>query len=255
MLKLKNWVKGLCLFCVAVLFVACVSTEKHDPNFLGDFPVQDLGKIMGATVRRVKRTLKPAELSFTFNPRSNIVSVHHKFLGENVWINLSEENRTVFINAIHQYLSEYKEKKLGEGNNRKKGYFGKTPIYMKWGLFAAARAGKPTLRFEYELIKPKGRPYFIVGATTTKSFQGGANSPAIRIALSPAKCQDMLVLLKQKNLQKLVDDLQKEYEEFDMKEGFEEDEEFEVMKEIENSSTESDDSIDEDEADAEFNID
>lgn len=245
---LKKILSGLLL--LVVLF-SCASTKKVDPNFLGDFDPQPLDSVMAAIVTRTAKTLKPRELTLVFSPRENVVQIHHRFMGENVWLYFNEQGRKVLIDSMETYLAEYKAGKLTAANSKKKAYFGKTSAYIRWGLWGAAHQAKPTVRCEYDLVPPKNRPYFIIGNATVGAGDG-ANSPAVRIALSPAKCKDMIELLKQENLMKLVQELQKEYEKFDVNENDEDG--FEVIKKIEENAVEDDSDISDDEEDADFEI-
>ena len=52
--------------------------------------------------------------------------MHHKFLGDNIWVNLSEENRKVIVESMEKYIEAYKTKTLRYKDDKKKAYFGKT---------------------------------------------------------------------------------------------------------------------------------
>lgn len=210
----KNVIK---LMLFLVLVASCASSpKKKNPNFLGDFDAIQLPQIMMASVSRINSSLKPKNISFVFEPKTNIVSFHHRYLGDNIWIALNYENRQALIEAINKYLNAFQDRSLVSANNKKKAFFGKTTVFMSWGLLAVAHTAKPDLRFEYQLFGEKKLPYFIL-ATRTQSALGkdSANSPAIRLALSPAKCQDLLKRLEQENLVKIVADMEKEFNEYE----------------------------------------
>ena len=238
------------LVCVFVVFAfSCKTVQKKDENFLGDFDPVSLDKVMAAIVPRVKKELSPREFSFLFEPRTNTLAFHHRYIGDNIWISLDYDARQIMIKAINQYLEAFKNGELNETNDKKKALFGQTPSYMKWGLLGLAHEAKPTLRFEYQLVGKKKLPYFIVAAATQKALRSDANSPAIRIALSPAKCQEFLQRLDQENLLKLVKEMQAEFEKFAPEDGFGSDT---AASEIEKNSSESNKSVDPDEAEFGF---
>ncbi|MEL3907539.1 MAG: hypothetical protein P1P64_00805 [Treponemataceae bacterium] len=234
---MKNrFFKLLALFLVFVSF-SCASTKKEDKNMLGEFNSVNMGKIMVAVVPRIKTELSPRDVTFVFSPKTNLVSFHHRFMGDNIWVTLNYEERQVMIEAIKKYMQAYKNGELTEKNNKKKAYFGKTSSYMAWGLLGITHKAKPILRFEYQQFGAKKLPYFIVATATHTSIDDDmeANSPAIRLALSPAKCQEFLLRLYQDNLQKIVDELQADFEkfapdpEFDINEGAEKNEDEKTM--------------------------
>lgn len=246
---MKKWF--MCMAVLAVFFVSsCKTAPKKDENFLGDFDAVSLDPIMAAVVPRTKKVLSPRELSFVFAPRTNIVSFHHKYLGDNIWISLDYENRQQLIAAINTYLDAWQHKTLTAQNNKKKAYFGKTAAFMDWGLFGIVHKAKPVLRFEYQLIGEKQLPYFIIGNATTKELskdaEQAANCPAVRIALSPAKCQEFLKILDQKTLLGIVADMQADFEEY------EPNSEFDIQSSIDKEASETDESISPDEAEFEF---
>lgn len=216
-----------------VLFsVSCKTVpKKNDPNFLGDFAPKEIAKVMAGTVKRTKNEIKPAEYTFVFAPRSNNMIIHHKFLGDNIWITLTEANRQVISNAMTRYIEEYKAKNINSKNDKKKAYYGKTRIELSWGLLGAGRTGNATLRCEYQLITDN-RPYFIL-ANTTEANKEGAGCPAMRMAFSPAQCADIIEILNQDNLKKYVQELQKEFDKY----GLDETEDFKTN--VEKSSKES----------------
>lgn len=199
---------------LAVLGGACASTsKKHDPDFLGNYPVQSLGVLHLNIVKRYSNDLLPRDVSFIFEPSTNSVKFHHKMMGDNIWISLKQNERTLLREGIERYLAAFAEKTLSPEGAKKKNAFGKTDILMTWGLFGSAHEAYPTLRFDYQFITPQ-RPYFILANATTPA-DDGANSPAIRIAISPAQCQDVLKVLDEQALLQLVKELKAEYEKYD----------------------------------------
>ncbi len=216
-MKIKKTILAM-LIAISIIssFTACTTVKKKDPNYLGDFDPQSIGKLMAGTVTRVKKQIKPTELKFVFFPRTNIMEIHfrNKTTIDNVWICLDQKDRETISAGINQFLKEYEEQTLSVENNKKKALFGKTEISLAWGLFGATRSTNPTLRCEYELLT-KNRPYFILG-NAMKGDGKGANCPALRIALSPAQCDDMLRVLDQKNLLKIVESLQSKFEKYDI---------------------------------------
>ena len=88
----------------AIMFLAflgsCKTVPKNDPNFLGDFSPVDLGTLIGGSVKRTKEEIKPTEFKFTFYPRTNIVSIQHKFLIDQVEIFLDQAEREKLIKAL-----------------------------------------------------------------------------------------------------------------------------------------------------------
>lgn len=208
-----------CCFLIAVISAvllceACTSISKKDnPDFLGDYPPQFLGRMRLNVVKRYSDTLLPRDISFIFEPQINTVKFHHKLLGDNIWIYLTKDNRVALQQAIKQYLTAFDEKNLTPEGAKKKSAFGKTDVFMTWGLVGAAHEAVPTLRFDYQFITPQ-RPYFILANATVQSVDG-ANCPAIRIAISPAQCKDILKILDEQSLLNLVAELKIEYEKFD----------------------------------------
>ena len=199
---------------IVFLSGACASTsKKHDPDFLGDYPVQSLGVLHLNIVKRYSNELLPRDISFVFEPATNTVKFHHKMMGDNIWISLKKKERALLREAIEQYLAAFANKTLTPDGAKKKGAFGKMDIFMTWGLFGGAHEVRPTLRFDYQFITPQ-RPYFILANATTQA-NDGANCPAIRIAISPAQCQDVLKALDEPALLQLVEELKAEYGKYD----------------------------------------
>jgi len=76
---------------IVFLSGACASTsKKHDPDFLGNYPVQSLGVLHLNIVRRYSNDLLPRDVSFVFEPSTNLVKFHHKMMGDNIWISLKK---------------------------------------------------------------------------------------------------------------------------------------------------------------------
>ena len=206
----------LLLATLGIVFLsgACASTsKKHDPDFLGNYPVQSLGVLHLNIVKRYSNDLLPRDISFVFEPSTNTVKFHHKMMGDNIWISLKKKERALLREAIAQYLTAFADKTLTPEGAKKKGAFGKTDILMTWGLFGSAHEAYPTLRFDYQFITPH-RPYFILANATTRA-DDGANCPAIRIAISPAQCQDVLKALDEPALLQLVEELKADYDKYD----------------------------------------
>ena len=205
----------------AVMFLvflgSCKTVPKNDPNFLGDFSPVELGTLIGGSVKRIKEEIKPTEFKFTFFPRTNIVSIQHKFMIDKVEIFLDQTDREILIKAMETYISSYNDKNLSAANAKKQAFFGKTKIFMSWGLFVGgAHEAEPTLRAEYQLLS-ENKPYFILGNATTKAIgeRDDASCPALRLAFSPAQCEDLIELLKQDNLVKIVEGMQKDFDRFE----------------------------------------
>lgn len=188
-------------------------SKKHDPDFLGNYPIQSLGLLHLNLVKRYSTTLLPRDVSFVFESSTNSIKFHHKMMGDNIWISLKKKDRELLCNAINQYLAAFANKTLTPNGAKKKAAFGKTDVLMTWGLLGSAHRTYPALRFEYQFITSK-RPYFILATATTQA-NDGANSPAIRIAVSPAQCKDLLNVINEPALLKLVEELKAEYEKFD----------------------------------------
>ena len=91
---------------------SCKTVHKNDPNFLGDFSPIELGTLIGGSVKRTKDEIKPTEFKFTFYPRTNIVSIQHKFMVDNVEMFLDKADREILINAMENYIASYNDKNL-----------------------------------------------------------------------------------------------------------------------------------------------
>ena len=207
----------LSTFMFLIVLGSCKTVPKNDPNFLGDFSPVDLGTLIGGSVKRTKEEIKPTEFKFTFYPRTNIVSIQHKFMIDKVEIFLDQADREILIKAMETYIASYNDRNLSAANAKRKAFFGKTKVYMTWGLFGGgAHEAEPTLRAEYQLLS-ENKPYFILGNATTKAIgeKDDANCPALRLAFSPAQCEDFIEFLKQENLLKIVEDMQKDFDRFE----------------------------------------
>lgn len=219
---------------IAFLSGACASTsKKHDPDFLGNYPAQSLGVLHLNIVKRYSNDLLPRDVSFIFESTTNTVKFHHKMMGDNIWISLKKNERALLREAIERYLTAFADKILTPEGSKKKGAFGKIDVVMMWGLFGSAHEAYPTLRFDYQFITPH-RPYFILANATTQTSDG-ANCPAVRIAISPAQCKDVLKVLDEQAILQLVEGLKAEYEKYD-----EFDSTTSTVKNIENSPEGSD---------------
>jgi len=74
---------------------------------------------------------------------------------------LDKADREILINAMENYIASYNDKNLSTTNAKRKAFFGKTKVYMTWGLFGGgAHEAEPTLRAEYQLLSGN-KPYFI----------------------------------------------------------------------------------------------
>ncbi|CEM61380.1 hypothetical protein DWQ65_07910 [Treponema phagedenis] len=213
--------------CVAGIFSSCASTKKEklaEPNY----PMQKLGAIRANTVNRVNKQLSPKVFSFLFIPTTNLVQMHHKFMGDNIWVDLTAEGRAAMIEAMNKYIEEYEAKKLTKENDKKKAYFGKADMLVTWGVLGGAHEAMPTVRFEYQFITPK-RPYFIIGNATTASSDGN-NCPAMRMAFSPAQCKQVIEYLKQENIDAMMEAVKADFDKFDI------DDTDKTFEELENQS-------------------
>ena len=81
----------LSTFMFLIVLGSCKTVPKNDPNFLGDFSPVDLGTLIGGSVKRTKEEIKPTEFKFTFFPRTNIVSIEHKFMIDKVLLMQKEK--------------------------------------------------------------------------------------------------------------------------------------------------------------------
>ncbi|MGP1576281.1 MAG: hypothetical protein ACTTH7_02145 [Treponema sp.] len=216
---------------ILTAIMGCASSPAtDDPDFLGDFPPQNLGTLHLNIVKRFSNDLAPRNVSFIFEPTTNLIRFHHKFMGDNIWIYLDKDDRCALKKAIETYLTDFKTQQLTSEGAKKKGSFGTTRSAMSWGIFGSAHSTLITVRFEYRFITPQ-RPYFII-ASDTESSEDGYSSPAICLAVSPAQCKDFLTVVSDDMLIELVNTLRSEHEKFDS------DEESNPIEDIEKSSEE-----------------
>lgn len=209
--------KILFSFLLFAFFCGCKTLSKKEKSTLGNFPPKRLGTVSASTVKRNTKELLPREYSFLIIPENNKLRIHHKLLGDNIWIFFSEDNRKVFISAMEKYLETYKN---GLKAPPKKAYFGKIQGEMIWGVLNAAHSAEPPIRFEYDHLK-NGRPYFIIANKTVKSEKDGANCPAICAAFSPAQCRKVLELIGEKNITAVIQELKTAFERYDDESEFE----------------------------------
>ena len=213
---MKEYHKAALLAAVFLAFVFCEScstVQKSDElPVAAEYPPELLGVSHLNIVSRFNGALLPREVTFIFDASSNTTKFHHKMLGDNIWVQLSQENRAVMRKAMQSYLDAFMQHSLSQEQANRKGFFGTTDVYMTWGLFGTSHEAYPTLRFEYQFITPS-RPYFIIATATTEG-SGEFNSPALRIAVSPLQCKDILAFIEEKNLRELTEKIKNEYEKF-----------------------------------------
>ncbi|MGP1439998.1 MAG: hypothetical protein ACTTJ3_04565 [Treponema sp.] len=201
------------------LFFNCYTTKKTTKEDNLSLPLRRLGKITASIVKRNSKELLPREYSFVLITQNGKLRIHHKLLGDNIWIFIEEKDRKTLISAIENYLENYKQG--FHRDNKKKAYFGKVPSQMVWGLLNAAHAAEPTMRFEYEYLK-NGKPYFIIANATVESIKKDSNCPAVKIAFSPAQCKKVLALIGEENISSVVQSIKKDFEQYDEDDDFEE---------------------------------
>ena len=213
-MKLYHRTTALVLvFFAAVFLASCNTVQKSDElHVAADYPPELLGVSHLNIVSRFTGTLLPRDVTFVFDASSNTTKFHHKMLGDNIWVYLSETNRAVMRKAMQSYLDSFMQHTLGQEHANQKGFFGTTDVFIHWGLFGASHEAFPTLRFEYQFITPS-RPYFIIATATTEG-SNESNSPALRIAVSPLQCKDILALIEERNLRELAEKIKNEYEKF-----------------------------------------
>ena len=222
------------MMSLAVIFLlfSCNTINKNTKKTLS-LPPRKIGVLTAAIVKRNTKTLLPRDFSLVLITKTETLRIHHKLLGDNVWIFFPPKERKKLIMAMEEYLKNYKEG-FDEGK-RTKAYFGKEKIQMVWGLLNVAHKAYPTMRFEYELLK-NNRPYFIIANATVESEKNDANSPALKIALSPKQCRLLLNLINDDAISLIVQNLKNDFEEYDEQEDndFETNEESSEDVEIEN---------------------
>ena len=65
---------GIAMLAGLIATGACTTvSKKDDPNFLGNYPVQSLGVLHLNIVRRYSNDLLPRDVSFVFEPSTNLV--------------------------------------------------------------------------------------------------------------------------------------------------------------------------------------
>lgn len=190
---------------------SCSTLKKKEKDSLGNFPPKRLGSISAATVKRNGGELLPREYSFVIIPANNKLRMHHKLLGDNIWVFFPGESRKALVSAMEKYLETYK---TGLRSKPVKAYFGKTESEMIWGVLNAAHSAEPEMRFEYEHLK-NGKPYFIIANRTVKSKKDEANCPAIKAAFSPAQCRKVLKLISEESINAVITELKTEFEQYD----------------------------------------
>lgn len=222
----QRFFSSVCLFCIIAagsLFVSCKSAPKAaDPDFLGNYPPRQFEPLMGNTIDQGKNDLTPREVKFVFYPMGNAVQMKFRYSISNINITLLQKDREAMITAMKKYIDEYQNGKLTDANNKKKAYFGKTQAFLMWGLLAPTNYAKPDFRFEYQIVSTK-KPYFVIGNASSSEtdvegylLPGGGNSPAIRVAFSPIQCQNIIEMLNQEALLKVIKDLDAEAALFDI---------------------------------------
>lgn len=204
------------LFCL--FFFNCNTTNRVTKEENHSLPSRRLGKITAAIVKRNSKELLPREYSFVLITQNGKLRIHHKLLGDNIWIFFEDKDRKTLINAIENYLENYKN---GFSNKKQKAYFGKVLSQMVWGLLNAAHTAEPTMRFEYEYLK-NNKPYFVIANATVKSLKDDSNCPAVKIAFSPSQCKKVLALIGDENISYVVQSIKKDFEQYDEEDDFEE---------------------------------
>jgi len=216
------------LFCFLVFNCNTINKATKEENL--PLPSRRLGKITAAIVKRNSKELLPREYSFVLITQNEKLRIHHKLLGDNIWIFFEDKDRKILITAIENYLENYKN---GLTDKKQKAYFGKVPSQMVWGLLNAAHTAEPTMRFEYEYLK-NNKPYFIIANATVKSLKDDSNCPAVKIAFSPAQCKKVLALIGDENISSVVQSIKKDFEQYDEEDEFDEEiEEDKVLNEEE----------------------
>ncbi|MGP1438146.1 MAG: hypothetical protein ACTTKH_03640 [Treponema sp.] len=199
----------ICIVCV--LCFNCNTTKKATKKENISLPSRRLGKITAAIVKRSSKELLPREYSFVLITQNEKLRIHHKLLGDNIWIFFEDKDRKTLISAIENYLENYKQ---GFKGKKQKAFFGKVPSQMVWGLLNAAHTAEPTMRFEYEYLKNE-KPYFIIANATVESIKNDANCPAVKIAFSPAQCKKVLELIGDEAISSIMQNIKKDFEQYD----------------------------------------
>ena len=194
-----------------LFFLSCKTVNVQSKKSLS-LPPRKIGTLTAAVVKRNSKTLLPRDYSLVLITKTETLRIHHKLLGDNVWIFFPPKERKRLIAAIGEYLENYKNG--FDGKKRTTAYFGKERIQMVWGLLNVAHRAYPTLRFEYEFLK-ESKPYFIIANATTESEKNDANSPALRMAFSPKQCRLLLKLINDDAISSIMQNLTREFEEYD----------------------------------------
>lgn len=182
-------------------------------------------KILINTVPEKKNDLTPLELQFTFYPKKNIVELNLYYDWNFVVITLSQKNREDLIAAMQQYIQDYQAKKLLKEKSGVKAYFGSAFAPILWGMATPVYNAKPELRFEYRYITDQ-RPYFMINSSVyppqdsygMEIRDSGASSPSLRLAFTPIQCKQIIDMLNQDALVKIVSDLDATQSQFDIPE-------------------------------------
>ena len=212
--KRKCFLKGVFLSILLVFFLlllSCKTIDKKNKKTLS-LPPRKIGVFTAAVIKRNTKTLLARDFSLVLITRTETLRIHHKLLGDNVWIFFPPKERKNLIIAIEEYLKNYKDG--FDDGKRRLAYFGKEKIQMVWGLLNVAHRAYPTVRFEYELLK-NDKPYFIIANTTVESEKNDANAPALRIALSPKQCRVLLNLINDDAISLIMQNLKKDFEDYD----------------------------------------
>ncbi|ADD72868.1 hypothetical protein TPSea814_000772 [Treponema pallidum subsp. pallidum str. Sea 81-4] len=218
-LPLRKWGIRLCragyralgaLLGTGVLVCCASSTNMTVSN---DYPPKELGVLNAYTVDRLRTAISPRDFTFVFDPPIDTVLMQFKFLLDGITLYLERKDRTALREAIEKYLGEYEAQTLTREKSSERAYFGTTTPLMTWGILGSAHNATPTMRFEYQFITDD-RPYFII-ANRTIPGANGYNCPAVRIALSPAQCSQVMQYLDQGNLDALLEEMAQSFETFD----------------------------------------
>lgn len=226
-MKAKKGIISIASFVVLLNLMSCASKPKAtNPDFLGDYEPKVLKTIGINTIEANSKDLKAREVKVVFFPRNNGVRFDLRYSTNRIYLDLTSENRKVLIPALEHYISEYKAGTMDQKNDGKRAYFGKTDTYLSWGLLYPGYSTKISQRYEYYLLD-QGRPYFIMANASTyernskgKEDSKKARSPAVRLVLSPAQADILLGLIRQENLQAIVDQLATESGAYDLEDWF-----------------------------------
>lgn len=213
----------LSLVLISTFFISCTSVpEAPDPDYLGDFPQQDLGTEMLNTIPQGKNTLEPRDVSMIFYPQTNLVEMDFRYGMNNINIFLDQQTRDIMVTGMKKYIEQYTTGILDIKQDKKKAFFGKSSMRMMWGILAPSYTAFPSVRFEYQYITPE-KPYFVLAnasspITTMEGsiIKNAGNSPAIRLAISPIQAEKMIETLSQDNLLAIVKELEIEAAQFDL---------------------------------------